>query len=137
MNVMSIKRRYSVRDFLIEDVEQVDEFFGRKKRKLKYDDDDDYIESDDKEIDTDDLISFDKNRLKKIENAISAWSRSYTSNSKTKEDTVHLHFKPTVNSSFEDVKKQLSKLKNILKIKSIRVINSLVMITLKNQHKYA
>ena len=136
MNVMSIKRRYSVRDFLNEDAEQVDEFFGRKKRKIKYDDDD-YIESDDKEIDTDDLISFDKNRLKKIENAISAWSRSYTSNSKTKEDTVHLHFKPTVNSSFEDVKKQLSKLKNILKIKSIRVINSLVMITLKNQHKYA
>ena len=136
MNAMSIKRRYSVRDFLNEDVEQVDEFFGRKKRKLKYDDDD-YIERDDKEIDTDDLISFDKNRLKKIENAISAWSRSYTSNSKTKEDTVHLHFKPTVNSSFEDVKKQLSKLKNILKIKSIRVINSLVMITLKNQHKYA
>ena len=136
MNVMSIKRRYSVRDFLNEDAEQVDEFFGRKKRKIKYDDDD-YIESDDKEIDTDDLISFDKNRLKKIENAISAWSRSYTSNSKTKEDTVHLHFKPTVNSSFEDVKRQLSKLKNILKIKSIRVINSLVMITLKNQHKYA
>ena len=136
MNVMSIKRRYSVRDFLNEDAEQVDEFFGRKKRKIKYDDDD-YIERDDKEIDTDDLISFDKNRLKKIENAISAWSRSYTSNSKTKEDTVHLHFKPTVNSSFEDVKKQLSKLKNILKIKSIRVINSLVMITLKNQHKYA
>ena len=136
MNVMSIKRRYSVRDFLVEDIEQVDEFFGRKKRKLKYDDDD-YVDTDDKEIDTDDLISFDKNRLKKIENAISAWSRSYTSNSKTKEDTVHLHFKPTVNSSFEDVKKQLSKLKNILKIKSIRVINSLVMITLKNQHKYA
>ena len=136
MNVMSIKRRYSVRDFLNEDAEQVDEFFGRKKRKIKYDDDD-YIERDDKEIDTDDLISFDKNRLKKIENAISAWSRSYTSNSKTKEDTVHLHFKPTVNSSFEDVKRQLSKLKNILKIKSIRVINSLVMITLKNQHKYA
>ena len=136
MNVMSIKRRYSVRDFLNEDAEQVDEFFGRKKRKIKYDDDD-YIESDDKEIDTDDLISFDKNRLKKIEKAISAWPRSYTSNSKTKEDTVHLHFKPTVNSSFEDVKRQLSKLKNILKIKSIRVINSLVMITLKNQHKYA
>ena len=133
---MSIKRIYSVRDFLNEDVEQVDEFFGRSKRKLKYDDDD-YIETDDKEIDTDDLISFDKNRLKKIEKAISAWSRSYTSNSKTKEDTVHLHFKPTVNSSFDDVKKQLSKLKNILKIKSIRVINSLVMITLKNQHKYA
>ena len=136
MNAMSIKRRYSVRDFLNEDAEQVDEFFGRKKRKPKYDDDD-YVETDDKEVDTDDLISFDKNRLKKIEKAISAWSRSYTSNSKTKEDTVHLHFKPTIRSSFEDVKKQLSKLKNILKIKSIKVINSLIMITLKNQHKYS
>ena len=129
-------RRYKIKNFLNEDVEQVDEFFGRKKRKSKYDDDD-YVETDDKEVDTDDLISFDKNRLKKIENAISAWSRSYTSNSKTKEDTVHLHFKPTIRSSFEDVKKQLSKLKNILKIKSIRVINSLIMITLKNQHKYS
>ena len=134
---MSIKRRYNVRDFLIEDVEQVDEFFGRKKRKPKYHDDDDYVKTDNKKVETDDLISFDKNRLKKIEKAISAWSRSYTSNSKTKEDVVHLHFKPTVNSSLEDVKKQLSKLKNILKIKSIRVINSLVMITLKNQHEYA
>tara|TARA_R100000152_G_C6575855_1_gene41490 strand:+ start:137 stop:532 length:396 start_codon:yes stop_codon:yes gene_type:complete len=129
-------RRYKIKNFLNEDVEQVDEFFGRKKRKSKYDDDD-YVETDDKEVDTDDLISFDKNRLKKIENAISAWARSYTSNSKTKEDTVHLHFKPTIRSSFEDVKKQLSKLKNILKIKSIRVINSLIMITLKNQHKYS
>ena len=134
---MSIKRRYSVRDFLVEDIEQVDEFFGRKKRKPKYNDGDVYIERDDKEIHTDDLISFDKNRLKKIENAISAWARSYTSNSKKKEDTVHLHFRPTVNSSLEDVKKKLSKLKNVLKIKSIIVINSLIMITLKNQHKYA
>ena len=137
MNVMSIKRRYSVRDFLNEDAEQVDEFFGRKKRKLKYRDDDDYVETDDKEVDSDELISFDKKRLKKIENAISAWVRKYTTNSKDKEDTVELLFKPTVRSSLEDVKKQLSKLKNVLKIKSIQVLHSLIIITLKNQHKYS
>ena len=136
MNVMSIKRRYSVRDFLNEDAEQVDEFFGRKKRKLKYSDDDDYVETDDKEVDSDDLISFDKNRIRKIANTISAYVRRYTTNSKDKEDTVELLFKPTVRSSIEDVKKQLSKLKNVLKIKSIQVIHSLIIITLKNQHKY-
>ena len=134
---MSIKRRYSVRDFLNEDAEQVDEFFGRKKRKLKYHDDDDYFETDNKEVDSDDLISFDKNRIKKIANTISAYVRRYTTNSKDKEDTVELLFKPTVRSSIEDVKKQLSKLKNVLKIKSIQVLHSLVIITLKNQHKYA
>ena len=133
---MSIKRRYSVRDFLNEDAEQVDEFFGRKKRKLKYSDDDDYVETDDKEVDSDDLISFDKNRIRKIANTISAYVRRYTTNSKDKEDTVELLFKPTVRSSIEDVKKQLSKLKNVLKIKSIQVIHSLIIITLKNQHKY-
>ena len=136
MNAMSIKRRYSVRDFLNEDAEQVDEFFGRKKRKLKYSDDDDYVETDDKEVDSDDLISFDKNRIRKIANTISAYVRRYTTNSKDKEDTVELLFKPTVRSSIEDVKKQLSKLKNVLKIKSIQVIHSLIIITLKNQHKY-
>ena len=129
-------RRYKIKNFLNEDVEQVDEFFGRKKRKSKYHDDDDYVETDDKELDSDDLISFDKNRIKKIANTISAYVRRYTTNSKDKEDTVELLFKPTVRSSFEDVKKQLSKLKNVLKIKSIQVIHSLIIITLKNQHKY-
>jgi len=119
-----------------EDVEQVDEFFGRKKRKLKYHDDD-YVETDDKELDTDDLISFDKNRIKKISNIISAYVSKYTTNSKDKEDTVELIFEPTIRSSLEKVKKQLSKLKNVLKIKSIQVLHSLVIITLKNQHKYS
>ena len=132
-----MNRRYKIKNFLNEDVEQVDEFFGRKKRKSKYHDDDDYVETDDKEVDSDELISFDKKRLKKIENAISAWVRKYTTNSKDKEDTVELLFKPTVRSSLEDVKKQLSKLKNVLKIKSIQVLHSLVIITLKNQHKYS
>lgn len=132
-----MSRRYKIKDFLNEDVEQVDEFFGRKKRKLKHHDDDDYVETDDKEVDTDNLISFDKNRIKKITSAISAYVRKYTTNSKDKEDTVELLFKPTVRSSLEDVKKQLSKLKNVLKIKSIQVLHSLIIITLKNQHKYS
>ena len=131
-----MNRRYKIKNFLNEDVEQVDEFFGRKKRKLKYHDDDDYVETDNKEVDSDDLISFDKNRIKKIANTISAYVRKYTTNSKDKEDTVELLFIPTVRSSLEDVKKQLSKLKNVLKIKSIQVLHSLIIITLKNQHKY-
>ena len=135
---MPIKRIYSVRDFLNEDSEKVDEFFIRsmkKRPKPKYDDDD-YV-PDDKDVDYDKLISFDRNRVNKISDVISAYPHRYSSNSKTKEDTIYLHFQPTIRSSLENVKKQLSKLKNILKIKSIRVINSLVMITLKNQHKYA
>ena len=133
-----MSRRYKIKDFLIEDTEQVDEFFIRsmkKRPKPKYDDDD--FVPDDKDVDYDKLISFDKNRVTKISDAISAYPHKYSSNSKKSEDTVYLHFQPTINSSFEKVKKQLSKLKNTLKIKSIRVINSLIMITLKNQHKYA
>ena len=130
-------RRYKIKNFLNEDVEQVDEIFWGRKRKSKYHDDDDYVETDDKEVDSDDLISFDKNRIKKIANTISAYVRKYTTNSKDKEDTVELLFKPTVRSSLEDVKKQLSKLKNVLKIKSIQVLHSLIIITLKNQHKYS
>ena len=132
-----MNRRYKIKKFLNEDVEQVDEFFGRKKRKLKYHDDDDYVETDDKELDADDLISFDKNRIKKISDIISAYVSKYTTNSKDKEDTVELIFEPTIRSSLEKVKKQLSKLKNVLKIKSIQVLHSLVIITLKNQHKYS
>ena len=132
-----MNRRYKIKNFLNEDVEQVDEFFGRKKRKLKYHNDDDYVETDDKELDTDDLISFDKNRIKKISDIISAYVSKYTTNSKDKEDTVELIFEPTIRSSLEKVKKQLSKLKNVLKIKSIQVLHSLVIITLKNQHKYS
>tara|TARA_B100000424_G_C22768812_1_gene414119 strand:+ start:147 stop:545 length:399 start_codon:yes stop_codon:yes gene_type:complete len=132
-----MNRRYKIKNFLNEDVEQVDEFFGRKKRKLKYHDDDDYVETDDKELDADDLISFDKNRIKKISDIISAYVSKYTTNSKDKEDTVELIFEPTIRSSLEKVKKQLSKLKNVLKIKSIQVLHSLVIITLKNQHKYS
>ena len=132
-----MNRRYKIKNFLNEDVEQVDEIFWRKKRKLKYHDDDDYVETDDKELDSDDLISFDKNRIKKIANTISAYVSKYTTNSKDKEDTVELIFEPTVRSSLEKVKKQLSKLKNVLKIKSIQVLHSLVIITLKNQHKYS
>ena len=132
-----MNRRYKIKNFLNEDVEQVDEIFWGKKRKSKYHDDDDYVETDDKEVYADDLISFDKNRIKKITSAISAYVRRYTTNSKDKEDTVELLFKPTVRSSLEDVKKQLSKLKNVLKIKSIQVIHSLIIITLKNQHKYS
>ena len=131
-------RRYKIKNFLNEDVEQVDEFFIRKsykRPKPKYDDDD-YV-PDDKDVDYDKLISFDKNRVTAISDAISAYPHRYSSNSKDKEDTVYLHFQPTIRSSFEKVKKQLSKLKNILKIKSIRVMNSLIMVTLKNQHKYA
>ena len=130
-------RKYKIKNFMNEDVEQVDEIFWGKKRKSKYHDDDDYVETDDKEVYADDLISFDKNRIKKITSAISAYVRRYTTNSKDKEDTVELLFKPTVRSSLEDVKKQLSKLKNVLKIKSIQVLHSLVIITLKNQHKYS
>ncbi|MBA94934.1 MAG: hypothetical protein CMP21_04150 [Rickettsiales bacterium] len=132
-----MNRRYKIKNFLNEDVEQVDEIFWGKKRKSKYHDDDDYVETDDKEVYADDLISFDKNRIKKITSAISAYVRRYTTNSKDKEDTVELLFKPTVRSSLEDVKKQLSKLKNVLKIKSIQVLHSLIIITLKNQHKYS
>ena len=132
-----MNRRYKIKNFLNEDVEQVDEIFWGKKRKSKYHDDDDYVETDDKEVYADDLISFDKNRIKKIASAISAYVRRYTTNSKDKEDTVELLFEPTVRSSLEDVKKQLSKLKNVLKIKSIQVLHSLIIITLKNQHKYS
>ena len=132
-----MNRRYKIKNFLNEDVEQVDEIFWGKKRKSKYHDDDDYVETDDKEVYADDLISFDKNRIKKITSAISAYVRSYTTNSKDKEATLELLFKPTVRSSLEDVKKQLSKLKNVLKIKSIQVLHSLIIITLKNQHKYS
>ncbi len=133
-----MSRRYKIKDFLIEDSEQVDEFFIRsmkKRPKPKYDDDD--FVPDDKDVDYDKLISFDKNRVTKISNAISAYPHRYSSNSEKKEDTIYLHFQPTIRSSFEKVKKQLSKLKNILKIKSIRVMNSLIMVTLKNQHEYA
>ena len=132
-----MNRRYKIKNFLNEDVEQVDEIFWGRKRKSKYHDDDDYVETDDKEVYADDLISFDKNRIKKITSAISAYVRRYTTNSKDKEDTVELLFEPTVRSSLEDVKKQLSKLKNVLKIKSIQVLHSLIIITLKNQHKYS
>ena len=131
-------RRYKIKNFMNEDSEQVDEFFIRKsykRPKPKYDEDD-YV-PDEKDVDYDKLISFDKNRVTAISDAISAYPHRYSSNSKDKEDTVYLHFQPTIRSSFEKVKKQLSKLKNILKIKSIRVMNSLVMVTLKNQHKYA
>ena len=132
-------RRYKIKNFMNEDSEQVDEFFIRsmkKRPKPKYNDEDDYV-PDDKDVDYDKLISFDKNRVTKISDAISAYPHKYSSNSKKKEDTIYLHFQPTINSSFEKVKKQLSKLKNILKIKSIRVMNSLIMVTLRNQHKYA
>ena len=132
-------RRYKIKNFMTEDSEQVDEFFIRsmkKRPKPKYDDEDHFV-PDDKDIDYDKLISFDQKRVTKISDAISAYPHRYSSNSKTKEDTIYLHFQPTINSSFEKVKKQLSKLKNILKIKSIRVMNSLIMVTLRNQHKYA
>jgi len=132
-------KRYKIKNFINEDSEQVDEFFIRsmkKRPKPKYNDEDDYV-PDDKDVDYNKLISFDKNRVTAISDAISAYPHKYSSNSKKKEDTIYLHFKPTINSSFEKVKKQLSKLKNILKIKSIRVINSLIMVTLRNQHKYA
>ena len=131
-------RRYKIKNFMTEGSEQVDEFFIRsmkKRPKPKYDDDD-YV-PDDKDVDYDKLISFDRNRVNKISDVISAYPHRYSSNSKTKEDTIYLHFQPTINSSFEKVKRQLSKLKNILKIKSIRVMNSLIMVTLRNQHKYA
>ena len=131
-------RRYKIKNFMTEDSEQVDEFFIRsmkKRPKPKYDDDD-YV-PDDKDVDYDKLISFDKNRVTKISDAISAYPHKYSSNSKKKEDTIYLHFQPTIQSSFEKVKKQLSKLKNVLKIKSLKVMNSLIMVTLKNQHKYA
>ena len=132
-------RRYKIKNFMTEDSEQVDEFFIRsmkKRPKPKYNDEDDYV-PDDKDVDYDKLISFDKKRVTKISDAISAYPHKYSSNSKKKEDTIYLHFQPTINSSFEKVKKQLSKLKSVLKIKSIRVINSLIMVTLRNQHKYA
>lgn len=132
-------RRYKIKNFMIEDSEQVDEFFIRsmkKRPKPKYNDEDDYV-PDDKDVDYDKLISFDKKRVTKISDAISAYPHKYSSNSKKKEDTIYLHFQPTINSSFEKVKKQLSKLKSVLKIKSIRVMNSLIMVTLRNQHKYA
>ena len=131
-------RRYKIKNFMNEDSEQVDEFFIRKSSKRpkpKYDDDE-YV-PDDKDVDINKLISFDKNRVTAISDAISAYPHRYSSNSKDKEDTLYLHFQPTIRSSFEKVKKQLSKLKNILKIKSIRVMNSLIMVTLRNQHTYA
>ena len=132
-------RRYKIKNFMTESSEQVDEFFIRsmkKRPKPKYNDEDDYV-PDDKDVDYDKLISFDKKRVTKISDAISAYPHKYSSNSKKKEDTIYLHFQPTINSSFEKVKKQLSKLKSVLKIKSIRVMNSLIMVTLRNQHKYA
>jgi len=134
---MSIKRRYSVRDFLNEDSEQVDEFFIRsmkKRPKLKYADDD--FVSADKEVDTSDLISFDKNRIKKISSAISAYARKYTSNAKQKKDTLYLIFRPTVKSSIDKVKKQLEKLKNILKIEDIQVNLNSIRIIMKSNHNY-
>ena len=54
----------------------------KKRPKLKYADDD--FVSADKEVDTSDLISFDKNRIKKISSAISAYARKYISNAKQK-----------------------------------------------------
>ncbi len=128
-------RRYKIKNFLNEDVEQVDEFFGRKKRKFKSDDDDDFV-SDDKEIDTEDLISFDKNRLRKIANTISAYARKYISNAKEKKDTLYLIFKPTVKSSIDKVKKQLEKLKKILKIEDIQVNLNSIRIIMKSNHNY-
>lgn len=135
---VKMSRRYRVTDFLNEESEQVDEFFIRsmkKRPKPKYDDDD--FVPDQKEVDTNDLVSFDKKRVQKIEQAISAWARTYTTNSKRKMDTIHLHFKPTVNSSLEKVKKQLEKLKKVLKIEDIRGHLNLIIITLKNQHNYS
>ena len=113
-------RRYKIKNFMTEDSEQVDEFFIRsmkKRPKPKYDDEDHFV-PDDKDIDYDKLISFDQKRVTKISDAISAYPHRYSSNSKTKEDTISLHFQPTINSSFEKVKKQLSKLKSVLKIKT-------------------
>ena len=122
-------RRYKIKNFLNEDVEQVDEFFGRKKRKS-----DD--ESADKEVDTGDLISFDKNRIKKITGAISAYARKYISNAKEKKDTLYLIFKPTVKSSIDKVKNQLEKLKKILKIEHIQVNLNSIRIIMKSNHNY-
>ena len=132
-------RRYKIKNFMNGDSEQVDEFFIRsmkKRPKPKYDDEDHFV-PDDKDVDYDKLISFDKKRVTKISDAISAYPHKYSSNSEKKEDIIYLHFQPTIRSSFEKVKKQLSKLKSILKIKTIRVMHSLIMVTLKNQHKYA
>tara|TARA_Y100000592_G_scaffold100794_1_gene182832 strand:+ start:3858 stop:4265 length:408 start_codon:yes stop_codon:yes gene_type:complete len=134
---MSIKRRYSVRDFLNEDAEQVDEFFIRsmkKRPKPKYDDDD--FQSDDKVVDYNKLISFDRNRIKSITSAISANLYKYINNAKEKKDTLFLHFRPTVRSSIDKVKKQLEKLKNILKIEDIQVHLNSIRITMKSNHKY-
>lgn len=133
-----MSRRYKIKDFLIEDNEQVDEFFIRsmKKRPQPKYDDDDFVPND-KDVDYSKLVSFDKNRVNKISNIISAYPHRYSTNSKDKEDTVYFHFKPTIQSSVDKVKKQLKKLKNILKIEDIRGHLNLVIITLKNQHKYA
>ncbi len=134
---MSIKRRYSVRDFLNEDAEQVDEFFIRsmkKRPKPKYDDDD--FQSDDKVVDYNKLISFDRNRIKSITSAISANLYKYINNAKEKKDTLFLHFRPTVRSSIDKVKKQLEKLKKILKIEDIQVHLNSIRITMKSNHKY-
>ncbi len=122
-------RRYKIKNFLNEDVEQVDEFFRRKKRRSG-------DESDDKEIDTEDLISFDKNRLRKIASTISAYARKYFSNAKEKKDTLYLIFKPTVKSSIDKVKKQLEKLKKILKIEDIQVNLNSIRIIMKSNHNY-
>ena len=128
-------KRYKIKNFLNEDVEQVDEFFGRKKRKFKSDEDDDFVSAD-KEVDTEDLISFDKNRIKKITSAISAYARKYISNSKDKKDTLYLIFRPTVKSSIDKVKKQLEKLKKILKIEDIQVNLNSIRIIMKSNHNY-
>ena len=122
-------RRYKIKNFLNEDVEQVDEFFRRKKRRSG-------DESDDREVDTEDLISFDKNRLRKIANTISAYARKYISNAKEKKDTLYLIFKPTVKSSIDKVKKQLEKLKKVLKIEDIQVNLNSIRIIMKSNHNY-
>ena len=84
-------RRYKIKNFMTEDSEQVDEFFIRsmkKRPKPKYDDEDHFV-PDDKDIDYDKLISFDRNRVNKISDVISAYPHRYSSNSKTKEDTIY------------------------------------------------
>ena len=122
-------RRYKIKNFLNEDVEQVDEFFRRKKRRSG-------DESDDREVDTEDLISFDKNRLRKIANTISAYARKYISNAKEKKAILYLIFKPTVKSSIDKVKKQLEKLKKVLKIEDIQVNLNSIRIIMKSNHNY-
>ena len=130
-------RRYKIKNFLNEDDGQVDEFFIRsmkKRPKPKYDDDD--FQSDDKVVDYSKLISFDKNRIKSITSAISANLYKYVNNAKQKKDTLFLHFRPTVRSSIDKVKKQLEKLKKILKIEDIQVNLNSIRIIMKSNHNY-